>query len=46
MADELEQRTMHVFISRALQKVLKDAPKKNLQLREACKSVIGAQTER
>ena len=33
---------MHVFISRALQKVLKEAPKKQTQLREACKTVIGA----
>ena len=40
--DDLEVRTMHVFISRALQKVLKEAPKKQTQLREACKTVIGA----
>ena len=32
---------MHVFISRALQKVIKEAPKKQTQLREACKTVIG-----
>ena len=42
MDNDLEVRTMHVFISRALQKVLKEAPKKQTQLREACKTVIGA----
>lgn len=37
---ELEARTMHVFISRALQKVLREAPKKHAQLRQACTEVI------
>ena len=41
MEDALEVRTMHVFISRALEKLLKEAPKKQTQLREACKTVIG-----
>ena len=41
MEDGLETRTMHVFISRALEKLLKEAPKKQTQLREACKTVIG-----
>ena len=39
--DELEERTMHVFIARALKKVLKEAPKKHVQLRQACAAVIG-----
>ena len=39
--DELEERTMHVFIARALKKVLKEAPKKHVQLRQACVAVIG-----
>ena len=38
--DELETRTMHVFISRALQKVLKECPKKHTQLRQSCAAVI------
>jgi hypothetical protein len=33
---------MHVFISRALQKILREAPKKHAQLRQACIEVIGA----
>ena len=37
----LEHRTMHVFISRALQKVLKEAPKKHTELRQSCAAVIG-----
>ena len=41
--DDLESRTMHVFISRALQKVLKEAPKKHVQLRQSCAAVIGEQ---
>ena len=41
MESELEVRTMNVFISRALQKVLKEAPKKHTQLRAACTSVLG-----
>jgi len=32
---------MHVFISRALQKILREAPKKHAQLRQACIEVIG-----
>ena len=39
---ELETKTMHVFISRALQKVLKEAPKKHTQLRQSCTEVLGA----
>ena len=39
-ARELETRTMHVFISRALQKVLKECPKKHTQLRQSCAAVI------
>ena len=44
MADmqEMENRTMHVFISRALQKIHREAPKKHTQLRQACVEVIGA----
>ena len=41
MAD-LEERTMHVFIQRALKKILKEAPKKHVQLRQSCAAVIGA----
>ena len=33
---------MHVFVTRALQTILKDAPKKHAELRKACTSVIGA----
>ena len=33
---------MHVFISRALQKIHREAPKKHTQLRQACNEVIGA----
>lgn len=40
--DDLRVRTMHVFISRALQKILREAPKKHTQLRQACIEVIGA----
>ncbi len=36
---------MHVFISRALQKVLKEAPKKHTQLRAECTSVLGARPQ-
>ena len=39
---DLEARTMHVFVTRALQTILKDAPKKHAELRKACTSVIGA----
>ena len=39
--EALEQRTMHVFISRALHKILREAPKKHTQLRAACSEVIG-----
>jgi hypothetical protein len=39
---DLEVRTMHVFISRALQKILKEAPKKLTALRTSCTSVLGA----
>ena len=42
-AEPLELATLHVFISRALQKVLREAPKKHTQLRQACTEVIGAQ---
>ena len=42
--EALEQRTMHVFISRALHKILREAPKKHTQLRAACQEVIGAPT--
>lgn len=38
----LEQRTMHVFISKALTKILRECPKKHTQLRTACQEVIGA----
>ena len=38
---DLEVRTMHVFISRALQKILKESPKKHTQLRQACMAVLG-----
>ena len=34
-------QTMHAFISRALQKVLKEAPKKHTQLRQSCTTVLG-----
>ena len=34
---------MHVFISRALHKILREAPKKHTQLRTACTEVIGLQ---
>lgn len=43
---ELETRTMHVFISRALQKVLKECPKKHTQLRQSCAAVIEELKER
>ena len=36
-----EQRTMHVFLSKALHKILREAPKKHTQLRTACSEVIG-----
>ena len=39
--NNLEQRTMHVFISRALQKILRECPKKHTALRQACTEVIG-----
>ena len=39
---DLEARTMHVFVTRAPQTILKDAPKKHAELRKACTSVIGA----
>eukprot|EP00966_Prymnesium_polylepis_P049941 1156095-Prymnesium_polylepis.1 len=39
---DLEVRTMHVFISRALSKIYREAPKKHTQLRNACNEVIGA----
>ena len=39
--EELEVKTMHVFISLALQKILREAPKKHTQLRTACIEVIG-----
>ena len=32
---------MHVFISKALQKILREAPKKHVALRTACTEVIG-----
>ena len=32
---------MHVFVSRALHKILREAPKKHTQLRTACTEVIG-----
>ena len=32
---------MHVFISKALHKILREAPKKHTQLRTACQEVIG-----
>jgi hypothetical protein len=32
---------MHVFISRALQKILREASKKQTALRQACTDVIG-----
>ena len=38
----LEQRTMHVFISKALTRILRECPKKHTQLRTACQEVIGA----
>lgn len=34
---------MHVFISKALTKILRECPKKHTQLRTACQEVIGAQ---
>lgn len=37
---------MHVFISRALQKVLKEAPKKHTALRQACQTAIDELKER
>ena len=37
----LETRTMHVFVIRALQKILKETPKKQMQLRQACTCIIG-----
>ena len=40
--NELEARSMHVFIARSLKKVLKEAPKKQVALRQACAAVIGA----
>ena len=43
--EALEQRTMHVFISRALHKILREAPKKHTQLRAACQEVIGVPTD-
>ena len=43
--EALEQRTMHVFISRALHKILREAPKKHTQLRAACQEVIGVLTD-
>ena len=42
--EALEQRTMHVFIYRALHKILREAPKKHTQLRAACQEVIGVPT--
>ncbi len=39
---DLEVRTMHVFVSRALQKIMREAPKKQTALRQACNDVIGA----
>ena len=36
---------MHVFISRALHKILREAPKKHTQLRAACQEVIGVPTD-
>ena len=42
--DDLGVRTMHAFISRALQKILLAAPKKHTQLRQACIEVIGARS--
>jgi len=39
---DLEVRTMHVFISRALQKILREASKKQTALRQSCTDVIGA----
>ena len=39
--EDLEVRTMHVFISRALTKIYREAPKKHTQLRQACTEVIG-----
>ena len=44
VASDLEARTMHVFISRALQKIHREAPKKHAQLRQACNEVIGTAT--
>ena len=41
-ADDLEVRTMHVFVSRALQKILRECPKKHAALRQSCIDVIGA----
>lgn len=41
-ADSTEAATLQVFISRALKKILKEAPKRNAQLRQACVAVIGA----
>ena len=41
-SDALEAQTLQVFVSRALKKVLKEAPKKHVQLRQACVAVIGA----
>ena len=41
-AQDLEVRTAHVFISRALTKIYREAPKKHAQLRSACNEVIGA----
>ena len=37
---------MHVFISRALSKIYREAPKKHAQLRSACNEVIGAPSAR
>ena len=41
-ADDLEVRTMHVFVSRALQKILRECPKKHAALRQSCIDVTGA----
>ena len=51
MADDAAMRSnlasgMHVFISRALQKILREAPKKHSALRKACVEVIGARAQR
>ena len=43
---ELEAQTLNVFISRALKQVLKEAPKKSVQLRQACVAVIGEGVQR